>query len=377
MAKRDYYETLGVSKDATDAELKKAYRGLAKKYHPDANPGDKEAEEKFKELSEAYDVLQDSDKRRKYDQFGPEAFENGGGGGGGSYGFDMNDIFESFFGGGFGGGGDIFGRGQRNNNGPKRGADLQTTINISFEESVYGGSQEIEIPLNVTCEDCNGTGAKKGTSANVCDQCGGSGQERVQQQTMLGYMTSLKTCSKCNGTGKIIKSPCTKCNGKGTYRKNTKIKVEIPKGINQGQSVRIKGKGEPGQKGGGTGDLLVIMNVAPHANYKRRNNDIYLDMPISFATATLGGEITIPGIYGEEKYTVKPGTQPGMVVNLKGKGVVDVRNPRISGDMYVTLKVLVPKSLDDNQKEKLREFADSMGDEYKEHKKGIFEKIFK
>ncbi|MFV0519307.1 MAG: molecular chaperone DnaJ [Lachnospirales bacterium] len=372
MAKRDYYEVLGVEKNVSEADLKKAYRNKAKKYHPDANPGDKEAEEKFKELSEAYDVLQDSQKRQKYDQFGHSAFEGGMGGGGygGSYDFDMGDIFGDIF-------GDFFGGGRsRSNNGPRRGSDLQTNIRITFEESIFGCSKEVELPIDTTCSDCNGTGASKGSIPKTCPHCKGSGQERVQQQTMLGIMTSVRTCSRCGGTGKHIENPCTTCSGKGYSKKNTKIKIDIPKGISTGQSVRIRGKGAMGERGGQQGDLLVAMNVAPHEYFQRKGNDIYLDIPLTFVQATIGASITIPTVYGNETYDVKAGTQSETVINLKGKGAPDVRNARYTGDMYVKFKVEIPKKLTDVQMEKLKEFADAMGDDYVDHKKGFFDKLF-
>ncbi len=370
MAKKDYYETLGVNKGASDSEIKKAYRKLAKQYHPDANPGDKTAEEKFKEASEAYDVLQDKDKRAKYDQFGHAAFEQGAGGGGGysSYDFDMNDIFESFFGGGFGGG--------SRRRGPQPGNDIQVSTTITFEEAVFGGSKEIELPLSVQCEDCEGSGAQKGTRAETCKVCGGSGQERVQQQTMFGMQIATRTCSRCNGRGKTIKTPCQKCSGKGTYKKRTKIKVDIPKGINDGQSIRIHGKGDAGEPGAPNGDLLVVMRVQPHDFFVRKGNDIFLDIPITFVQATLGADIKIPTMYGNEQYSIKAGTQSETVITLRGKGVPDVRNPRRVGDMYVKFKVQIPQNLTNTQKDKLKDFAESMGDDYKDHKKGIFEKLF-
>ncbi|MFV0440294.1 MAG: molecular chaperone DnaJ [Lachnospirales bacterium] len=374
MSKRDYYEVLGVSKNATDAELKKAYRTKAKKYHPDANPDNKEAEEKFKELSEAYDVLQDSQKRQKYDQFGHSAFENGAGGGyggyGGSYGFDMGDIFGDIFGDFFGGGS------RRNSNGPRRGADLQTNINITLEESVFGASKELTLPIDTKCDSCNGTGSEGKSIPKTCPNCKGSGQERVQQQTMLGIMTSVRTCSKCSGKGKIIENPCKKCSGSGHYRKNTAIKIEIPKGINTGQSIRIRGKGAMGENGGTQGDLLVVVNLMPHEYYVRKGNDIFLDLPITFVQATLGADVEIPTIYGNDSYSVRAGTQTDTVVTLKSKGVPDVRNNRYVGDMYVKFKVQIPKSLNEEQKQKLMDFAEAMGDEYKDHKRGFFDKLF-
>ncbi len=374
MAKRDYYEVLGVQKGASDLEIKRAYRKIAKQYHPDSNQGDAEAEAKFKEASEAYSVLSDEQKRSTYDQFGHAAFENGGGGAGGFGGFGgfeggMDDIFGDIFGSIFGGGGG------RRKNGPMRGADLQTQMNITFEESIFGGEKEFELPLDTDCDECHGTGAEKGTVAETCHTCGGSGTERVQQQTMFGYMTSTRACSKCGGSGKIIKSPCKKCNGKGNYRKNTKIKVEIPKGISSGQSVRIRGKGQLGKNGGPQGDLMVTMYVTPHKQFVRKGNDLFLDLPISVFQAMLGDEITIPTMYGDEKQTLKAGTQPETIIRLKGKGAPDVRRNTFIGDLVVTLKVKVPTDLNDKNRKALQEIADDMGDHVKGSKKGIFSKL--
>ncbi len=371
MAKRDYYEILGVDRNASEKELKSAYRKLAKKYHPDANPDNKEAEDKFKEASEAYDVLSDSQKRSTYDQFGHSAFENGGSGAGGyqySGGFgDMGDIFESFF------GGDIFGGGRRRN-GPRRGSDLQTNMSITFEEAIFGATKEISLPLEEECDTCSGTGAKPGTNASTCSRCNGSGQERVQQQTMFGAMTSVRTCSSCQGTGKTIKDKCTTCHGQGRIKKDKVLKVEIPKGINTGQSIKLRGKGEFGEQGGERGDLLVTIRIMPSKVYQRDGQNLYMELPINFVQATLGDEITVPTPYGDEKYTIKAGTQTGTNIVIKGKGVPSLRNPKSLGDLIVTLKVVVPTELNDTQKSALKEFAKSMDENYKEHKKGFFKK---
>lgn len=374
--KRDYYETLGVQKNATEDDLKKAYRKLAKQYHPDANPGNQEAEAKFKELSEAYAVLSDPQKRSSYDQFGHQAFDGSGGGGGGFYSnFDMGDIFESFFGGDIG---DIFGGGRKR--GPRRGADLQTNLQIDFEEAIFGVEKDMNINANESCTTCKGTGAKPGTTAESCRQCGGTGQERVQQQTVFGTMTSVRTCSVCRGDGKIIKDPCQTCRGTGTVRSNKTLKVSIPKGIDNGQTIRLAGKGEPGERNAAPGDLLITIYVRPHKYFTRKENNLYLDVPITFVQAALGDEISIPTLesvnkQGEEKYSIRPGTQTGTVVTLKGKGAPNVRNNRIIGDLYVTLKVTVPTQLNDRQKHALKAFAEEMGEEYKDGKKGFFEKI--
>jgi len=359
--KKDYYEVLGVGKDASDVEIKKAFRKLARKYHPDANLDNKEeAEAKFKEINEAYEVLSDKDKRSAYDRFGHSAFENGGGAGGFSGGFSggfggMGDIFETFF--GEGGFGDIFGGGTKRRNGPKRGADIQTNIQISFEESMFGAEKEISLNVTETCETCKGTGAKPGTVAENCKKCGGTGQESVVQQTMFGTMRSTRTCSACHGEGKIIKEPCPSCKGRGKVRKNKNIKITIPRGIDNGQSIRKSGFGEAGEKGGPNGDLYLNIYVKPHKEFVRKNNNIYLDVPISFVQAALGDEIVIKTIDGEEKYTVRPGTQPEDTTVLRGKGAYNVRDGKTRGDQIVTFKVRIPTKLTDRQKELLREFG--------------------
>ncbi len=376
--KRDYYETLEVGKQATDDDLKKAYRKLAKQYHPDANPGNKEAEAKFKEISEAYAVLSDAQKRAAYDQYGHSAFDpSAGGAGGGFYGnvnFDMNDIFESIFGGG--GFGDIFGSGGgRRRSGPRHGADIYINLQIKFEEAVFGTVKEIQVPTNEVCGTCKGSGAKPGTVAENCRQCNGSGQERVQQQTMFGIMQSVRTCSACRGEGKIIKDPCITCRGAGKVCITKTLQVTIPKGIDNGQSIRLVGKGEPGEKGGPPGDLLITVYVTSHKVYTRDGMNLYIDVPITFVQAALGYDIIIPTLDGEEKYTVKPGTQTGTVVTIKGKGVPNVKNNRVVGDLVAKLNVTVPKELTERQKQLLREFADDMPEEFKDHKKGFSDKI--
>ncbi len=366
MSKRDYYEVLGVSKNATEKELKSAYRKLAKKYHPDANQNNKEAEEKFKEVSEAYDVLNDEQLRRTYDQFGHSAFENGSGGGyqySGDFGeFGFGDIFESFFGGGFGGG---------RRRGPRRGSDLQTSMQITFEEAIFGVTKEIRLPLEEECKTCNGSGAKEGTAATTCSRCNGSGQERVQQQTMFGAMTSVKTCGGCSGTGKIIKDKCVSCNGKGKVKETKTLKVEVPKGISTGQSIKLRGKGEFGEQGGERGDLLVTIYVQPHKTYIRDGQTLHTELSISYVQAALGDEITVPTPYGDEKYTIKAGTQTGTRIVIKGKGVPSIRNSKNVGDLIATLKVEVPVSLSSTQREALENFAKTMDKDYKPHKKGI------
>lgn len=375
MAKRDYYEVLGVSKNANDAEIKKAYRKIAKQYHPDANPNNQEAETKFKEATEAYEVLSDSSKRQTYDQFGHAAFDGAAGGAGGNFsGMDMGDIFESFFGGG--GFSDIFGGGGRRRRGPSRGADLQYNLTIDFEEAVFGCQKEISFQADDKCDNCNGTGAKPGTQPQTCPTCGGSGQERVTQQTLFGAMQTIVECRTCHGQGQTIKEPCPVCNGKGKVRKQKNLTIDIPKGINEGQSIRKQGMGAPGEKGGPNGDLLIAISVRPHKIFKRQNNDIYVDVPVSIVQATIGDEIKIPTIDGEEKYTIKPGTQPETVVTLKNKGVFNVRNPKIRGDQIIKFKVVVPTKISDSQKQLLLQFAQE-GGETNNKKENFFEKMKK
>jgi len=377
-SKQDYYEMLGVNRSATDSDLKKAYRKMAKKYHPDVNPGDKVAEEKFKELSEAYGVLSDANKRRTYDQFGHAAFEQGGGGGGFHHGgMDINDIFGSFFGGGSMDFGDIFGGGgSRTRPKARRGADLQMRINIKLEESVFGATKEIHLNSYSTCKTCNGSGAKAGTSAETCKRCGGAGSERVQQQSILGIVTKIVPCSTCKGEGKIIKDPCSTCRGQGRVRTNKPLDVTIPRGIDAGQSIRLAGKGEAGEKGAPAGDLYISVSISPHKLFSREGSHLYLDVPITFVQAALGDEISIPTLDGrEEKYTVKPGTQPGSIVQLRGKGVPNVHNPNQVGDLIVKLGVSVPTQMNERQKQLLRDFNEEMGDDYKNHKTRWFDKV--
>lgn len=360
--KRDYYEVLGVDKNADDAALKKAYRKLAKKYHPDVNPGDKEAEKKFKEATEAYTVLSDPDKRRQYDQFGHAAFENGGGGAGGFGGFDfsgadMGDIFGDIF-------GDLFGGGRsrsRANNGPMRGANLRARVNITFEEAVFGCEKELEITLKDECETCHGTGAKPGTSPVTCPKCNGEGQIVYTQQSMFGMVRNVQTCPECHGTGKVIKDKCTACHGSGYTASRKKIQVSVPAGIDSGQSIRIRDKGEPGVNGGPRGDLLVEVNVARHPIFQRQDVNIFSTAPITYAQAALGGEVRINTVDGEVSYEVKPGTQTDTRIRLKGKGVPSLRNRNVRGDHYVTLVVQVPTGLSEEAKEALRKFDEACG----------------
>ena len=361
-AKRDYYEVLGVSRDADDAAIKKAYRALAKKYHPDMNPGDKEAEKKFKEASEAYAVLSDAEKRRQYDQFGHAAFEGGAGGAGGFGGFDFSgadfsDIFGDIF-------GDLFGgsrRGGRAGNGPMKGANIRKSVRITFEEAVFGCEKEIDLILKDPCEDCNGTGAKPGTSPETCPKCGGRGQVVYTSQSFFGTVQNVQTCPNCGGSGKVIKEKCPKCAGTGYTSSRKKIKVSIPAGIDNGQSVRIRDKGEPGVNGGPRGDLLVEVNVSHHPVFQRQDVHIFSTVPISFAVAALGGDIRIKTVDGDVIYTVKPGTKTDTKVRLKGKGVPSLRNSQVRGDHYVTLVIQTPERLSAEAKEALRRFDELTG----------------
>ncbi len=359
--KRDYYEVLGVDKGADDATIKKAYRQLAKKYHPDMNPGDKEAEKKFKEASEAYAVLSDPDKRRQYDQFGHSAFEGGGAGGGfGGFDFsgaDFSDIFGDIFGDFFGGGS----RGGARNNGPMKGANLRTSVRISFEQAVFGVEKELDLNLKDTCKTCSGSGAKPGTSPETCRKCGGRGQVVTQHSTPFGTIRNSQVCPDCGGTGKTIKEKCPDCHGSGYISSRKKIQVSIPAGIDNGQSVRIRDKGEPGVNGGPRGDLLVEVVVDRHPIFQRQEMNIFSTVPVSFAVAALGGEILIDTVDGKVVYDVKAGTQTDTRIRLRGKGVPSLRNKDVRGDHYVTLVVQVPDKLSNEAKELLKQFDKETG----------------
>ena len=375
--KRDYYEVLGVSKDADDAALKKAYRMLAKKYHPDANPGDKQAEAAFKEINEAYSVLSDPKKRAQYDQFGHAAFDPrmGGGSGGGFYegnAADFGDIFGDMF------GGDIFGsffgggRGAQRQaaNAPMRGANVRATVRLTFEEAIFGCKKKITIDYKEECETCKGSGAKPGTSPETCPTCKGQGKIVKMSQTMFGTVQNVQTCPTCHGSGKVVKEKCTSCNGTGYKRIRKSFEVSIPAGIDNGLSVRMPHGGEPGVNGGERGDLMVECIVSPHPIFKRQDTNIFSTVPISFATAALGGTIRIKTVDGEVEYTVKAGTQTDTRVRLSGKGVPSLRNPKMRGDHYVTLVVEVPTKLNAKQREALKNFDEAMQGDGK--KKGLF-----
>ena len=379
--KRDYYEVLGVDRGADEATIKKAYRQLAKKYHPDMNPGDKEAEKKFKEASEAYAVLSDAEKRRQYDQFGHAAFEQGGGGAGGFGGFDFNggdmgDIFGDIFGDLFGGG-----RSRRANNGTMKGANVRTAVRITFEEAVFGCEKQLDLNLKDECTTCHGTGAKPGTSPETCPKCGGKGQIVYTQQSLFGTVRNVQTCPDCNGSGKIVKEKCADCHGSGYITNRKKIAVTIPAGIDNGQSIRIREKGEPGVNGGPRGDLLVEFQVERHPIFQRQDMNIYSTAPVTFAQAALGGQIHITTVDGDMAYDIKPGTQTDTKIRLKGKGVPSLRNKNIRGDHYVTLVVQVPTKLNEEAKEYLRKYDEAVNGKIndskqeKPKKKSFMEKI--
>ncbi|MGN0386322.1 MAG: molecular chaperone DnaJ [Lachnospiraceae bacterium] len=357
--KRDYYEVLGVDKNADDAAIKKAYRALAKKYHPDNHPGDKEAEMKFKEASEAYAILSDPEKRRQYDQFGHAAFDGAGGGGGFDFnGADFSDIFGDIFGDFFGGGRKSSGR----NSGPMKGANLRTSVRIKFEEAVFGCEKEIELTVKENCKTCNGTGAKPGTSPETCSKCGGNGQVVFTSQSFFGTVRNVQTCPDCQGKGKVIKEKCSDCHGTGYVPMKKRYAVDIPAGVDSGQCKRLAGLGEPGINGGPRGDVLVEIIVDRHPIFQREDYNIYSTVPMSFAVAALGGEIMIDTVDGQVIYDVKPGTQTDTKVRLRGKGVPTLRNKEVRGDHYVTLVVQVPDKLKPEAKELLKQFDALSGD---------------
>ena len=370
--KRDYYEVLGVGKDATEADLKKAYRTLAKKYHPDMNPGDAEAEQKFKEVNEAYGVLSDPDKKSKYDQFGHAAFDPASGGTGFG-GFDFSDIFSSFFGGGgFGGG---FGGGSSGRSRAVAGEDVFTRVDISFEEAAFGCKKEVSFNHIEKCPDCNGSGAAKGTSPETCNECHGTGQVSVRQNTAFGMFQSSRPCSSCRGTGKIIKTPCKNCNSRGYIKIKKKLEVSIPAGIDNGQRIALRNEGDCGRNGGPNGDLIIEVRVRRHAIFEREGNNIYCEIPIAFTEAALGAEIDVPTLEGNKKYTIPEGTQTGASFVMSGKGIADINTKR-KGDLVFVVNVEVPKNLNAKQKELLAEFAKSCNESNNSKKSSFFKKIF-
>lgn len=374
--KRDFYEVLGVSKGCSDDELKKAYRQLAKKYHPDLNPGDKEAEQKFKEVGEAYEVLSDKSKRARYDQFGHAGVDpsyGAGAGGGGAYGgagfggmdFDLGDIFESFFGGGFGSS-----RGSaRAANGPIRGNDLRISLPLSFLEAAHGCKKEIDVTHYESCSDCGGTGCKSGTSAETCPDCHGTGSIKTTQRTPLGMMSQSRVCSRCGGKGKIIKEPCKTCGGTTRVRKTKRLEISVPAGIDDGQTFVVRGQGDSGLNGGPAGNINVTVSVRPDPLFERDGYNVWCEIPITFTQAVFGAEITVPTIDGKAKYNIPEGTQPATVFRLKGKGIPFV-NGRGKGDQYVRVTVEVPTNLSSSQKNSLKDFDKTLSDEsnYKKRK---------
>lgn len=378
--KRDYYEVLGVSKGASDDEIKRAYRKLAKKYHPDMNPGDKEAEAKFKEVNEAYSILSDSEKRARYDQFGHAGVDpnyGAGGPGGGFGGFDMGDIdlgdiFGSFFGGGFGGFG---GSASSRRNGPQKGESLRASLTISFEEAAFGCEKEINLNRTEECEACHGSGAEPGTTAETCPDCRGTGVVRVQQRTGGFAFSSTAPCSRCRGTGKIIHTPCKACGGSGSVKKSKRVTVSIPAGIDDGQAISLRGQGNAGKNGGPAGDLIVGVHVKPHPQFRRDGTTVLYEQPVTFYQAVMGAELEIPTIDGKVKYNLPAGTQTGTTFRLRGKGIPELRG-RGRGDQYVTVRVQIPTSLNGEQKEALRAFAEAMGEDVPEESglKGFFDK---
>ena len=378
--KRDYYEVLGLQKGCSEDELKKAYRQMAKKYHPDLNPGDKEAEERFKEVNEAYEVLSDKEKRSRYDQFGHAGVDpNFGAGAGGPFGdfsgadfgdIDLGDIFGSFFGGGFGGGS------SSRRNGPMKGDTLRAGVTITFEEAAFGCEKEIILNREETCETCHGSGCEPGTTAEICPNCRGTGTVRIQRGGGAFTFATTASCPKCNGTGKIIHQPCKTCNGSGSVRKQRKITVKIPAGIDNGQAVSLRGQGGAGRNGGPAGDLIISVTVRPHAFFKRDGTSVYLEQPVSFLQATLGADLEIPTIDGKVKWTLPEGTQPGTTFRLRGKGIPSI-NGRGRGDQFVTVQVQVPKNLTREQKEALHAYGQAMGEIPADHEdglKGFFDK---
>ncbi len=371
--KRDYYEVLGIQKGASEDEIKKAYKKLARKYHPDMNPGDKEAEEKFKEVNEANEVLSDPEKKARYDQFGFAGVDPnyGAGAGGGAYGGgfdfgDLGDIFGSFFGGGFGGQ-------RRNPNAPQRGESIRASVSISFKEAAFGCEKSVTIERSEQCPTCKGSGCAPGTTPEICPDCHGSGTVQTRRQTPMGVFASNGPCRKCGGTGRLIHQPCSDCRGSGAVRKRRTIKVNIPAGIDHGQTISLRGQGGAGKNGGPAGDLLITVMVQPHEIFRRDGVDVFCEAPITFTQAVLGAELEIPTIDGKVKYSIPEGTQTGTVFRLKGKGV-PVLNGRGRGDQYVTVVIETPRSLNKEQKEALRRFSETLGENNYEKRKSFFKK---
>jgi len=373
--KRDYYEVLGLSKGASDDDIKKAFKKMAKKYHPDLNPGDADAEAKFKEINEAYGVLSDAEKKSRYDQFGHAGVDPSYGGGGAGYGDfgggfggfgGFGDIFDTFFGGGMGGG-------TSRANAPTQGDDVHLRVTITFEESAFGCEKEISYNRKTVCTSCKGTGAKDGTELETCSACGGKGVVTTVQRTILGNMQSQRTCSACGGTGKHVKTPCPDCQG-GIVTEKKKTKVKVPAGIDDGQTLTLRGQGHAGRNGGPAGDVFITVTVKPHSIFERRGNDIYCEIPISFTDATLGCEMTVPTLEGKVKYTVPEGTQTDSTFRFRGKGITRLGS-KSRGDMYVTVVVEIPKKLSSKQKDLLKKFADTLGDDNLEKKRGFFDKL--
>ena len=375
--KRDYYEVLGVSKGASEDEIKKAYKKMARKYHPDLNPGDKSAEEKFKEVNEAYEVLSDADKRARYDQYGHAGvdpnFGAGGFGGGFDGGFDfgdLGDIFGSFFGGGFGGGR------RTNPNAPQRGESIRMAVTISFEEAAFGCEKEVTVERYEACDTCHGSGCAPGTSPEVCPDCHGTGTVQVRRQTPMGVFATSAPCAKCGGKGRIIHQPCKDCRGSGMVRKKKTIQASIPAGIDNGQTISIRGQGNAGKNGGPAGDLLITITVRPHELFRREGTSVLCEAPITFTQAVLGAELEIPTIDGKVKYTLPEGTQSGTTFRLKGKGIPSI-NGRGRGDQYVTVYIETPRNLNKEQKEALKKFAAAMGEDEASGQKPFFKKFKK
>lgn len=373
--KRDFYEVLGLQKGASDADIKKAFRKKAKEYHPDLHPGDKEAEKAFKEVNEAYEVLSDADKKARYDQFGHAGVDPNFGAGAGGYGggfsdvdFDLGDIFSSFFGGGMGG------ARRANPNAARRGSDVTATVFISFEEAAKGCKKQVQVPIVEKCDDCGGSGAKKGTSARVCAHCNGTGQEIRQQRTPFGVMQTQATCSQCGGKGKIIDTPCPTCHGGGAVRKQQTVGINVPAGIDDGQVINIRGKGNAGVNGGPAGDLQVRVSVRPHPIFERDRYNVWCDLPLTFAQATLGATVEVPTLDGKVEMDIKEGTQPGDILTMKGKGIPYV-NGRGRGDMLFRITVEIPKNLSGEQKKLLKAFETATGEKNYQKRRSFFEKL--